>query len=502
MTAPILSATGIGKRFGPVVALREAGIAFHAGRVTAIVGENGAGKSTLAKILAGVYRPDEGTILIGDRPHASLRRPEAIAAGIGFVPQSLSFVGTLSIVDNHLLSGTGLMLDRKAARDTLLAAMADLDVSVPLDRSVETLSLAERQLGEIVSAVAGGARILFLDEPTSTLGPAEIDRLIAAVRLLAGRGTAIGLVTHRVREVLDGADDVTVLRAGEVVFQDNCAGLDGEAIARLMVGERSRAQPVLPTPNRSIARLVVDGLSIREKGACLLDAVTFTVGQGEILGVAGVAGPSQPALAEALAGLCNPQGGFILVDHRNITGNPAAAQRAGLAYIPEDRGLGLIPGRSVAENASLLRLDELSGAFGLRRPGEETKVAQSIVDRFDVRPPRPSLAADRLSGGNQQKLLVGRELDRNPAVVIAHGPTQGLDLAAASAIRAALVATAEAGAAVVVISADLDELLSLSHALIVIAAQKVADRFDLLAGEGDIERIGRAMTGTRVAEAA
>ena len=509
MTAPtpaLIEARGLGKRFGSVVALNNADFALRAGRVSAIVGENGAGKSTLAKILAGVYRADAGEILVDGKPVAYVGRRRAAALGVGFVPQSLSFVGTLSVIDNHLLAGSSFALDRAAARRSLERTATGMGVDVTLDKPVETLSLAERQLAEIVSSVAHGARALLLDEPTSALGPIEVDRLIEALKRLSAGGGAIGLVTHRVREVLEGAQDVTVLRQGEVVFSGEAASLDAEAVSRLMVGDRDRTRPLRPTPGDQ-PRLTVERLSVGARDHRLLDDVSFVVRHGEVLGVAGVAGPAQPALAEALAGLRNDISGRIAIDGADVTGRPAEATRRGLAYVPEDRALGLLPGHAVSVNASLLRMHERAfRRFGLRRPAAEAGLARSVIARFDVRPPRPDLAADRLSGGNQQKLLVGRELQRTPSVIIAHGPTQGLDLAAASAIRVALVEAARGGAAVLVISADLDELLAISSRIIVLAGRGVAAHFDCVEADADlngfVHRIGLAMTGASVEEAA
>jgi ABC-type uncharacterized transport system ATPase subunit len=505
-TRALVEGRGLGKRFGPVIALKGADLALRPGQVSAIVGENGAGKSTLAKILAGVYRADEGEIFIDGRADALANRRRAAALGIGFVPQSLSFVGTLDVIDNHLLSGSSFALNRNAARRSLEQTAARIGVEAVVDRPVETLSLAERQLAEIVSAVAHGARALLLDEPTSALGPLEVDSLIATLKLLSESGTAIGLVTHRVREVLEAAQDVTVLRQGEVVFSGNAASLDAEAISRLMVGARERGRPVRPAPGVR-ARLIVEALSIGSNGRRVLEGASFTVRGGEILGVAGVAGPTQPALAEALAGLRSVARGSVAVDGEDVTGRPAEAMRRGLAYVPEDRTLGLLPGQTVRVNASVLHVGERGfQRFGLRRASAETRLGRAVVERFDVRPPRDGLLAGRLSGGNQQKLLVGRELERNPSVIVAHGPTQGLDLAAAAAIRTALVAAARNGAAALVISADLDELLAISSRIIVLAGGRVAASFDCAEADADLEgfvhRIGLAMTGAGAEEAA
>ena len=509
MTAPTLAlieARGLGKRFGSVVALKNVDFALRAGRVSAIVGENGAGKSTLAKILAGVYRADVGEILIDGKPIAFAGRRRAAALGVGFVPQSLSFVGTLSVVDNHLLAGSGFTLDRAAARRSLGRTAAEMGVDAVLDKPVETLSLAERQLAEIVSSVAHGARALLLDEPTSALGPIEVDRLIQALKRLSAGGGAVGLVTHRVREVLEGAQDVTVLRRGEVVFSGEAASLDAEAVSRLMVGARERGRPVRPS-GAGATRLAVQKLGLGAPGQRLLEDVSFNVRGGEILGVAGVTGPAQPALAEALAGLRGDMRGRVAIDGEDVSGRAAEAMRAGLAHIPEDRLLGLLPEHAVSVNASLLRVGESAfRRFGLRRASAEAALGSSVIERFDVRPPQRDLAAGLLSGGNQQKLLVGRELERKPSVIVAHGPTQGLDLAAASAIRAALVQAARDGAAVLVISADLDELLAISSRIVVLAGGAVAAIVDCADADADldgfVQRIGLAMTGASTEEAA
>jgi general nucleoside transport system ATP-binding protein len=296
--SPRLQAEGLSKRFGTVVALTDASIMLEAGSVMAIVGENGAGKSTLAKILAGVYAPDSGSLRIDGRATPFLGRRQMAALGIGYVPQSLSFVGTLSALENHLLAASPFVLDRAGALAVLRETGARLGIKAAWRPPVERLSLAERQLVEIVSAIAHGARILLLDEPTSALGPVEVDRLIEALAMLARAGVAVGLVTHRVREVLEGAQQVTVLRSGQVVFVGPVQGLDGEAIARLMVGDQSRAPPTA-SHTSGPARLVVERLHV---GRALTN-VSFSVRRGEIVGIAGVAGVAQPALAEAVAGL-------------------------------------------------------------------------------------------------------------------------------------------------------------------------------------------------------
>jgi ABC-type uncharacterized transport system ATPase subunit len=490
------------KSFGALTALSDAAITLRRGEVAAIVGENGAGKSTLAKIIAGILPRDAGEILVNGVSVQGWSRRQAIAAGIGFVPQSLSFVPTLTIAENYMLSATGWRLDKGKALAELRSAAVEMEVELELDVSAERLSLASRQLGEIVSAVAGGAKILLLDEPTSSLGPIEVDRLIATVRRLADAGTTIGLVTHRVAEVMKGADHITVLRAGRVMLNAPTTGLDPEGIARLMVGERERAAPERAPVRTGWQRLVVDDLSVADDGQMLLDGITLAVREGEVLAVAGVSSAAQPALAECIAGLRVPERGRVLIDGVDVTADPFAACEKGLAHIPEDRAQGIVPALLVSENASLLEMGKGSfSRFRLRNLAAEQNYAREIIARFEVRPPDPHAVAGGLSGGNQQKLMVGRELMRGPGIIVAHGPTQGLDLAAAAAIRTALVRAAADGAAVLVISADLDELMDIGHRMVVLNEGRLTAEFDL-SKPVDMAALGRAMTGIATSEPA
>lgn len=494
MSSPILTGKALRKTFGDTVALDGVSISLAQGQVTAIVGENGAGKSTLAKLLAGLLAPDEGSIVVAGSPASWRSRREAVAAGIGFVPQSLSFITTLSLAENHLIGGTRLRTDRRQAALALAAACRELGMELPLDQPLDRFSLPQRQLAEIASAVAGGARVLLLDEPTSSLGPSEIDNLVAALRRLAQSGTAIGLVTHRITEVLNGADHVSVLRGGRPIFDGPTQGLSTDRIAHFMVG--ATVPPAKrPAPAREDIRISAERISLKENGVSILQNVTLAVRAGEIVGVAGMAGASQNALADILAGLKRPTSGRLLAGGRDIAA--VAGLRNGVAHIPQERAAGVVPDLTVAENASLLQSRERRfSRFGLRRGKAEHDCGARIAEAWDVRPRRPDLAAGALSGGNQQKLLVGRELDRKPDVIIAHGPTQGLDLAAAAAIRGRLVEAAANGAAVVVLSSDLDEILAISHRVIVLSAGRVADVLEIADGPVDMIRLGRAIGGT------
>jgi ABC-type uncharacterized transport system ATPase subunit len=496
LSAIAVTARKVTKRFGALTALADASITLRYGEVSAIVGENGAGKSTLAKIIAGILACDEGGIEKDGRNIPSWSRREAIAAGIGFVPQTLSFIPTLTIMENHLLAAKGWRLDKRAATAALAGTAAEMHVSLPLATPVERLSLPERQMGEIVSAVAAGAKILLLDEPTSALGPLEVKQLIATIRRLAASGTAIGLVTHRITEVLEGADHITVLRGGRVMLDSPTHGLNADAVARMMVGERDRQPPRRTTVTSTWNRLEVRNLTVEGENQPILSSLSFAVRQGEVLSIAGVSGAMQPALAECLSGLGRPDAGSVIIDGDEVTGEPARMAAKGLAYILEDRLQGVAPALTNAANASLFHLrDKGFTTFGLRRPAAEQRLVEKVIADFDVRPPDPGLPSAGLSGGNLQKLLVGRELERKPGVIIAHGPTQGLDLAAAAAIRGAIVKAAAEGAAVVVISADLDELMEMGHRMIVLSNGRISAEF-YLHQPVDMTALGQAMTDT------
>jgi ABC-type uncharacterized transport system ATPase subunit len=500
MSAPILAGKALTKVFGETTALDRVSLSLFEGAVTAIIGENGAGKSTLAKILAGILEPDAGSIETGGAPTPWRSRREAVAAGVGFVPQALSFITTLSLVENHLIGAA--RTDRRTAARALGDACRELGVALPLDVPLGGLSLPQRQLAEIASAVAAGARVLLLDEPTSSLGPVEIASLVGALRRLAQSGTAVGLVTHRIAEVLNGADHVSVLRAGRPIFDGATAGLTADRIAHFMVGE-TVPEAARPAPHRETVRMSVEGICLEEGDVSILSEISFAARAGEVIGIAGVASTSQNALADVLAGLRRPRRGRVLVGEQDVTGNPVAALSNGVAHIPQERTTGIVPDLTVAENASLLRSCEPGFArFGFRSSKAERRQGERIVNEWDVRPRRYGLAAGALSGGNQQKLLVGRELDRTPSVIVAHGPTQGLDIAAAAAIRRRLVEAAAGGAAVIVISADLDEILAISHRVIVLSSGRIADVLTLADGQIDMVRLGRAIGGkTSVAAA-
>ena len=512
--APILEAVNVSKAFGAAAALAEVDLSLHPGRVHALLGENGAGKSTLTLVLSGAWRPDSDQLMLDGAPTSFAHRGAAIAAGIGLVPQSLSLIGELTLEENHLLSlaaGGTRWLRRAAARRQLADAAAQAEVDLPLNRRARDLPFGQRQLAEVVLGLAQGARVLLLDEPTAAAGPVDAKRLLDRVRRLADTGTAIVLVTHRLDEVLAIADEVTVLRGGRRVHHGPASAVSPHELAELMVGKpgTQRSIPVtratrglapligpgsLAHPPGAPLRLQAQGLhAVASLGSSLRDISLAVVG-GDILGIAGVAGSGQRILAETLVGLRRPDRGTVVVDGVDITGQPAVASARGVGYLPDDRAAAVLGAYNVTDNAVALHAGATELTFaGLRRRRPAQAVARALCQRFDVQPPNPELLAAALSGGNQQKLMAGRELVGSPAVLVAHGPTQGLDMMAAANLRRELRAAADAGAAVVLISADLEEVLSLSDQVAVLVAGRLVH--EVRGATVDRFQLGRTMAG-------
>lgn len=498
-----LAAWSVSKSFGAVQALTKVGIDVQPGRVHALVGENGAGKSTLAKILAGIQPADSGQLLLNDREVEITGRAHAKSLGINMVPQQLSLVHDLSLVDNLLLASPRLRARRSDARAALAHTLDSAGVQVDIDAPTGRLGLAHRQLGEIVVALAEGARLLILDEPTASLGPHEVGGLFAHLRALCAQDTAILLITHRVDEVLTVADDVTVLSHGHQVFTGPTEGLDADRIAHLMVGELPEAIARAPR-ERGDAVLTLTEVDAVSDVDSDLQQVSLEVRRGEIVGVAGVAGSGQNLLAEVAVGIAPTQAGEV-VRAGSTASDASGALAAGVAWIPDHRADAVVPGMSVGENLTVYAASvdpaprqRVRTRFSGRR-AQAVAAQAAVLTEYDVRPHDPTLAAGNLSGGNQQKLLVARELDaawtaESPAsLVVANGPTQGMDLRASQAIRARLVTAAERGAGVLVASHDLDELLDIADRIVVLVGGRIAD--DIPADEATAARIGRAMSG-------
>ncbi|MGX5682400.1 ABC transporter ATP-binding protein [Schumannella luteola] len=494
-----LSLLGVSKNYGGAQALVSVDLSLVAGTVHALVGENGAGKSTATRILAGLEQPSAGTVAIDGTPVQLSGRPAAIRHGIGLVPQQVSLVPEFTLVENFLLTQPEQLARRSRAKAVLADAASRAGLDVDLAAPVRQLGIAERQLGELAIALAQGAETLLLDEPTSTLGPFETAGLFARLRVLADSGARILLITHRLDEVRLVADRVTVLSHGRVSLDAAVADVGDDDLVRALLtdrGERASADRGERTAGTR-ARLVISNASARNTDSVGAYDIDLTVAEGEIVGVLGVAGNGQRALADLAAGVLAPRAGSVMVDGVDVTGAPARALRAGVAYVPESRLEAVIPDAPATWTAVATRVDRFVGTGSARLRGirwrDVADFTRGLFDRHDVRPRSIQLSAGAFSGGNQQKLLVGRELDGTPAVVVLHAPTQGLDINASAAIRGEILTAASRGAAVLLVSADIDEVRELADRVVVLARGRVADEFPI--ADFDTERVGRAMSG-------
>lgn len=482
MTPGVPPAEAIGcshlwKRFGACVANRDVSLSIMRGEVHAVIGENGAGKSTLMRALYGLSPPDAGEVRIGGEIVARPSVAQAIARKVGMVHQHFMLVPTLTAAENVVLGQEptrGPFVDAGRAEREVAALSARFGLGVEPRRLVSSLSVGEAQRVEIVKVLWRGADVLILDEPTAVLTPPEVAELFDVLRGLVADGKTVILVTHKLDEVLALATRVTVMRRGEVVAALDPRTTTAEELARAMVGRDLAAAPPRPIfAGEARERLRVERLSVRRAdGTHALDDVSLSVRAGEILGVAGVEGNGQSELALAIAGVVRADAGRILVDGHDVTGaSVRARQRRGVAHVPEDRhARGVILDFSVADNVRLGQ-EELDGA-------RLVAATRKIIERLDVRPPDGRATMASLSGGNQQKVVVGRELGRDLGVLVCAQPTRGVDVGAIERIHAELAHARIAGKAVLLVSADLDELLALSDRIGVLYRGRVAGCVD------------------------
>ncbi len=508
-SAPVFEVRGVSRRFGATQALDEVDFDLRRGEIHALVGENGAGKTTLAKITAGTLRPDAGELRLFGDIYSPRRRADGSAAGVAHVRQQLSLVRGLSVAQNIELGRPRPQAGRRpwprrfksaSARAEVERLAEELDLNVPAEELVEDLPLAVRQQAEILISLAWGARILVLDEPSSALGPLETEVLVRLCLRLRDEGTPIIYISHRLGELAELADRLTVLRQGRVVVAGaDVADADMHQLAELMIGDISLLEVQRPRTRAGEVRLDAVGLKLSvEHGAGLKD-ISLQVRGGEIAGVVGVAGNGQEELAGVLSGQVRPDSGTVLIDGSDVTGSTARAVANGAALLPEDRSAGLATSFSLAENVIARRVgDPVFASWGVRRMRPVRRHARSLSERFEVNPPEPDLPARSLSGGNQQKLMAARELEIDPAVLVASGPTKGLDPHASRAMRDRCWETARRGGAVVLISADLDEIAELAHRVLVLSGGRIIDRFPT--EEMTSARLGAAMAGLRIEE--
>jgi ABC-type uncharacterized transport system ATPase subunit len=479
----VLTLTGIRKRFGSVQAVDGVDLELHPGEIHALVGENGAGKSTLAAIAFGAVIPDEGTV--------------ATHAPVGLVHQHFQLVDRLRVWENVLLGREprkGWRIDRVAARERVSAIAAEHGLDVDPDAFIEDLPIGVQQRVELLRELERRPGVLLLDEPTAALAPTEIASFFTTITALAKAGTAVLIVTHKLQEVIDYSTHVTVMRAGKVVARYDTIATSTDEIARAMVG--GELPPLAERASTVTApRLAVRGLASGSGHGVLADG-TFEVRAGEIVGVAGVEGNGQSALADALAGVA-PYVGTIKLDGTPLTSSTTPAQRLalGIRVIPQDRrNEALVLGWSIAENVALGRHQ-----YGALRRGSvidlaaEARATAEVIERFDVRPPDPRAVVDALSGGNQQKVVVGRALGALPKLIVAYQPTRGIDVGAATLVQSRLIEARNAGAAILLISFELDEIFALSDRVLVMSGGRFVGAFDRT--NIDRGRIGALMAG-------
>ncbi len=505
---PAVALRGIDKRFGSVRANRNVSLEVAAGSIHGIVGENGAGKSTLMSILYGFYRPDAGAIEVGGRP-ASIAGPrDAIAAGIGMVHQHFMLVDPLTVVENVLLGvegGARLAPGLRRARESLTRLAQEYGLEVDLDAAVGDLPVGLQQRVEILKALYRDARTLILDEPTGVLTPQEADELFRILAALREQGRTMILITHKLREIMAVTGRVTVMRRGEVVANVKTAETSQERLAELMVGRKVLFRVEKNPAKPGVVVLQADRLSYTDAaGVRRVRDVSLAVRAGEIVGIAGVAGNGQSELLALLAGIAQPDAGTLQVRGRVVCDHRAAAdarrlRHAGVGHVPEDRQrMGLVAGFAACESAILGHHDDraYNGAFLMRRRRIVEESRRQMAE-FDIRPADPLLRSDAFSGGNQQKIIVARELGRDPAVLLIGQPTRGLDIGAIEFIHRRLIALRDRGMAILLVSVELDEIMALSDRILVMFEGALAGE---VAGRDASEQIiGPLMAGVGAA---
>ena len=472
---PVLEIRGVTKTFPGVIANDDVSLTLREGEVHCLLGENGAGKSTLMHTVFGLYQPDAGEILVRGEPVRFRGSADAIAHGIGMVHQHFQLIPVFTVTENVVLGNEvtrGPLLDLKAARARVRELAERYGLDIDPDAKVSDLSVGEQQRVELVKALFREAEILVLDEPTAVLTPGEVDQLFEVVRSLTAQGKSIIFITHKLREVLAVADRVTVLRGGRVVGEADPAQATAQSLATLMVGrDVSFTIDKAPSePGRPVLR-VADLSVADDRGATTVEGFDLEVRAGEIFGIAGVEGNGQRELVEALMGMRPKAAGTVEIDGHDVThASPRQVIELGVGHVPEDRTKhGLVAPFSIGDNLVLNRFRNRPFALrGLRQEGAIRERAAALVQRFDIRTSSPEAPASTLSGGNQQKVIIARELTGDPKLLVVAQPTRGLDVGSIEFIHKEIVRLRDQGAAVLLVSAELDEVLNLSDRIGVI----------------------------------
>jgi ABC-type uncharacterized transport system ATPase subunit len=498
--APAIQLEGLTKRYPGVVANKDVELTVMPGEVHAVVGENGAGKSTLMKIIYGMVRPDEGSISIDGEP-VSFRSPkDAIDAGIGMVHQHFMLADNLTVLENVILGSeprSGLEIDFKAAEDRIRELGESYGLKLKPKQKIEILSVGERQRVEILKVLYRGARILILDEPTAVLVPQEVEDLFDSIRDLKAEGHTVIFISHKLDEVLSIADRITVMRGGRTVGTTSPAEVDARELAEMMIGAELPSPETRESTVQDEVLLEASDLGLlSEDGRRVLQGISFRVRRGEIVGIAGVEGNGQAQLVDAIIGLAPAATGEITLVGEPITALPARERRSsGIGLIPEDRQRqGLLLPSPLWENAALGHQDKEPYANGIwiDKKGARQQT-EEIVRRFNVKTPNVEVPATALSGGNQQKLVVGREIMADPVVLVSAQPTRGIDIGAQAAVWEELKRARASGMGILLISADLEELIGLSDTIHVLFEGRLVAELD--PAELTPEVLGSYMTG-------
>ncbi len=500
---PVLEARGITKRFPGVIANDGVSLQLYEGEVLALLGENGAGKSTLMNILYGLYSQDEGEILVHGQTIRASNPHESIARGIGMVHQHFQLVPVMSVAENIILGNEvtrGPLLDRRKAHAQIRAISQQYGLPVDPQALVADLDVGAQQRVEIIKALYRNASILILDEPTAVLTPQEADELVGVMRSLTAQGKALIFITHKLREVLEVADRIMVLRAGRVVGTTTPAEASETSLAAMMVGRDVLLQVERGPANPGTAVLEVRGLRVRDdRGLPAVNGVDLEVRAGEILGIAGVQGNGQTELVQAINGLRRAEAGSVrIAGEEVVAARPRTITELGTAHIPEDRQRdGLITAYQLTDNAVLEFYYCAPFARGLVREQQAiTAHAEQLVRAFDVRTPSVHVLASSLSGGNQQKLIVAREFTRKLKLLVAAQPTRGIDVGSIEFIHNQIVRQRDEGVAVLVVSAELDEILGLADRIAVMHHGRVVAT--VKNGELTREQLGLLMAGANL----
>lgn len=503
----VLEARTITKRFPGVVANDKVSLKLYQGEVLALLGENGAGKSTLMNILYGLYGQDEGEILVKGEPIRASSPHESIQRGIGMVHQHFQLVPVMTVTENVMLGNEvtrGSFLDRRRAAEQIRAISERYGLAVEPNALIADLDVGAQQRVEIIKALYRNADILILDEPTAVLTPQEADDLVGVMRTLTAQGKSLIFITHKLREVLEIADRIIVLRSGRVVGETTPTDATESSLAAMMVGRDVllRVEKGPPSPGATI--LKVQGLQVRDdRGLMAVDGVSLEVRAGEILGIAGVQGNGQTELVQAINGLRPPVAGTVTMSDQNITAAaPRTITELGVAHIPEDRQRdGIVTSYQLTDNSVLeLYYVEPFAKGIIRNEAAIISHAEALVAAFDVRTPGVHVPASSLSGGNQQKLIVAREFTRELKLLIAAQPTRGIDVGSIEFIHNQIIKKRDEGVAVLVVSAELDEIMGLSDRIVVMYHGKIVATVQN--GELTREQLGLLMAGATLDEPA